>query len=139
MKVNGIFFLFLFLNPVFYGLGFQQNNGNVKLNGTGTQKILSAYKGINEAKKTIPGFRVQIHVGGEREKAKEMKSKFLSQYANLQAYESYQSPNFRLRVGDFRTRIEAIKFQKKIVSVFPTAYVVADLINLPNLTVDTQN
>lgn len=112
----------------------QSGDGRVNLTGDGNaEKVLDVYKQLNEARKSIPGFRVQIHFGGEREKAKEVKSKFLSQYNQVQAYESYQSPNFRVRVGDFRTRLEAISFQKKIQNSFPASYIVQDMIALPEI------
>lgn len=124
----------------FLGLSFavslwaQSADGRVTLAGeANAEKVLDVYKQLNEARKSIPGFRVQIHFGGEREKAKEVKSKFLSQYNQVQAYESYQSPNFRVRVGDFRTRLEAISFQKKIQAAFPASYIVQDMIALPEI------
>jgi hypothetical protein len=116
------------------GASFAQQGRVLMSDSTNTNHLLEVYKQINEARKSIPGYRVQIHFGGEREKAKEVKSKFLSQYHQVQAYESYQSPNFRVRVGDFRTRLEAINFQKKISANFPAAYVVQDLVSLPEIT-----
>lgn len=122
--------LFLFALNLFA----QPGNGKLVITGEpGVEKLLDAYKQINEARKTIPGYRVQIHFGGEREKAKEVKTKFLSLYNQVQAYESYQSPNFRVRVGDFRSRLEAISFQKKINASFPSSYVVQDMVSLPEL------
>ncbi len=115
------------------GSTFAQQGRVLMSDSSKTNHLLEVYKQINEARKSIPGYRVQIHFGGEREKAKEVKSKFLSQYHQVQAYESYQSPNFRVRVGDFRTRLEAINFQKKISANFPAAYVVQDLVSLPEI------
>jgi len=118
---------------LFFFQTMAQNGQVVLADSLKTKRLLHVYKEINEAKKTIPGFRVQIHFGGEREKAKDVKAKFLSQYHTIQAYESYQSPNFRVRVGDFRTRLEAISFQKKISANFPAAYVVQDFVSLPEV------
>jgi hypothetical protein len=80
----------------------------------------------NRLKQTSEGFRVQLHFGNDRDKAREVKSKFLNQHQDVSAYESYQQPNFRIRVGNFRTRLEAMKFLKSIKSDFPSAFVVAD-------------
>lgn len=86
-----------------------------------------------EKKGTISGFRVQIHFGSDREKAKDEKSKFLKSYSDVPAYENYQQPNFKVRVGDFRTRLEAQKFLKEIKNEFSSAFVVTDEINYPKL------
>ena len=96
-------------------------------------KLFERYLEENKKNQTIEGFRVQIHFGNDREKAKEIKTKFLNLYSQTEAYESYQQPNFRIRIGDFRTRYEALKFQKLIASNFPSSYIVSDNIKWPIL------
>lgn len=87
----------------------------------------------SENSKTIPGFRVQIHFGSVREKSSEIRTKFLKLFPEMNAYEIYQQPNFKIRVGDFRTRLEAQGFQKQLSSEFPSSFVVVDQIQLPKL------
>jgi hypothetical protein len=43
----------------------------------------------------------------------------------------YISPNFRVRVGDFRTKNEALKLYREIKSNYPVAFIVADEIDFP--------
>jgi hypothetical protein len=95
--------------------------------------LLNRYLEENRTKQKMDGYRVQLHFGNDRDKAREVKSKFLNSYQTVQAYESYQQPNFRIRVGDFRTRIEALKCLKEIKSEFPSAFVVTDEIKFPDL------
>ena len=97
------------------------------------ESLMSKHIEINEANETIDGFRIQIHFGGEREKAKNVKTKFLQQFADIPAYELYQQPNFKIRVGDYRTRLEAQKAMIQITPYFASAFIVADEINLPQL------
>ncbi len=87
----------------------------------------------SENNKTISGYRVQIHFGSEREKAKDIRTRFLKSYPEISAYEVYQQPNFKIRVGDFRTKLEAQKFQRMIVSEFTSSFVVSDEIQLPRI------
>lgn len=96
-------------------------------------ELFNRYLEENATMPSIDGFRVQLHFGNDREKAKEVKTRFLKSYTNVEAYESYQQPNFRIRVGDFRTRLEAVKFQKEIHQQFPGSFVVTDKISLPKL------
>ena len=78
------------------------------------------------------GYRVQIYFGSDRTKAKEVKTKFLSSYGSeAHAYEIYEIPNFKIRVGDFRTRLEAYRFLKKIRGDFPASFIVASKIEMP--------
>jgi hypothetical protein len=89
---------------------------------------------INEAKKgKTEGYRVQIHFGSEKASALDMKSKFTTQYQNIPVYLDYQQPYFKVRVGDFRTKLEAYKFAQEISVDFPGSFIVRDEIELPPL------
>lgn len=81
------------------------------------------------------GYRVQIFFG-KREDAQEKRATFLRQFSDTGAYISYLAPNFRLRVGDFRNRIEAEKFKQSLGLQFQGAYIVKDKIELPPLNVN---
>ena len=89
---------------------------------------------INEAKKEkMKGYRVQIHFGPEKAKALDVKTKYTSQYGNNSAYLDYQQPYFKIRVGDFRTKLEAYKLLQEISGDFPGAFIVTDEIELPKV------
>ncbi len=80
------------------------------------------------------GFRVQIYFGTDKTKAKEVKSRFLASYASeAHAYEIYEQPNFKIRVGDFRSRLEAYRFLKKIRADFPASFIVESKIEMPSV------
>ena len=80
------------------------------------------------------GYRVQIYFGTDKAKAREVKSRFLASYASeARAYEIYEVPNFKVRVGDFRSRLEAYRFLKKIRADFPASFIVACKIEMPSV------
>ena len=81
----------------------------------------------------IKGYRVQILFSAEKSKAKETKSKFLTKYPDVHAYDLFETPYFKIRVGDFRTKLEAYKFMKQIQETFPQSFIVTDEIELPPL------
>jgi hypothetical protein len=78
------------------------------------------------------GFRIQIFQG-TKDAAYQVKAKFISTYENIKVYVLFQSPDFKVRVGDFRTRSDAIKLKYLIKNEFPAGYIVDDLINFPEL------
>lgn len=89
---------------------------------------------INEAKKEkMKGYRVQIHFGPEKSKALDVKTKYATAYQTCTAYLDYQQPYFKIRVGDFRTKLEAYKLLKEISGDFPGAFIVNDDIELPKI------
>jgi hypothetical protein len=84
----------------------------------------------------IPGYRVEIFFSSEinaRQKAQSIKSEFMAAYPGYNAYITFVSPDFKVRVGDFRSRNDAIRLMKEIQGRFPKAFVVPDLIEIPRL------
>lgn len=80
----------------------------------------------------MEGYRVQVFFGSRNE-AQKLRGEFLRKYPDTPAYISYLAPNFRLRVGDFRSKMESEKFKKEISDDFPGSYIVKDEITLPAL------
>ncbi len=88
----------------------------------------------NKIKSKIDGFRVEIFFSSDvdaKEKALKKKMEFLSVYPDNTVHVKYVSPNFRVRVGDFRTKNEALKLYKEIKDNFPVAFIVTDEIDFP--------
>ncbi len=79
---------------------------------------------------TDKGFRVQIFSGNDRKAAYAEQSKFKAIYPTVGAYVSYEQPNYKIRVGDFRTRIEAEKFMYKLRNLYPSLFIFSEKIYL---------
>ncbi|MCK6650490.1 MAG: SPOR domain-containing protein [Bacteroidia bacterium] len=111
-------------------------------NDTGKVEFIQDYK-IKElqvkhievnAKSSIDGYRIKIHFGSDKTKAKEIKGKFIAKFPLIPAYEKYDQPNFNIRVGNFRTKLDAYKALKEIQPEFPSSFIVQDEIEFPDLT-----
>lgn len=89
---------------------------------------------VNEAKKSFRGYRIQIFsVSGvnSKDKANKAKAEFLMYNDDNQVYIVYNEPYFKVRIGDFLTKLEALRFMQTIIKEHPFAFVVADDINYP--------
>ena len=93
------------------------------------QELLVKHIEIN-SKAIKKGYRVKIHFGSDKNKAKEIKLNFITKFPDVAAYEKYDQPNFNIRVGDFRTKLEAYKFLKELQPEFPSAFLVQDEIEI---------
>lgn len=82
---------------------------------------------------TMMGFRVQIFYGSNRKQAFEEQDKFRNSYPEMGTYITYKEPNYHLKVGDFRTRLEAQKFLEELRGTYPTLFVFKEKINPPVL------
>lgn len=82
--------------------------------------------------KTIPGYRVQIASfsgANSRTSAFNLRDRFATEYPSVQVYIVFEDPNFKVKVGDFRTRLEAYAFLQQIKEVYKGSYVMKDNIN----------
>lgn len=136
MKILGAWFL------VFWGVGvfvasaqdYQHHSVYVKQDA----RIDTLQKSFRQAnlRRGMQGFRVQIYTAsGNRSKllTEKEKARFDSQYPGVRSYITYDEPYFKLRVGDFRTRLDAQKFLREISSSYLYSIIVVDRINFPRL------
>lgn len=102
-------------------------------------KILEIQKEESIRKGTIEGYRVQIYQGTKRDYANQLRSRFLSKFPEYNVYILFQTPDFRVRIGDFRNRSEAIKLKYLIEKDFLNPFIVEDNINFPDLIDNSKN
>ena len=95
----------------------------------GIENVLQTYK----SSYTLNGYRIQIFSDNKKQPARDEKARFLSSFNSVKAHEVYQQPFFKIRVGDFRTKLEAYKFQKEIQAQFPNSFIVKDEIDVEQL------
>ena len=79
------------------------------------------------------GYRVQVFYGSDRREAFSQQAKFNGLYPSQNTYITYKQPNYYLRVGDFRTRLDAQRFMNELRSEFPTLFIFREKINAPSL------
>lgn len=82
---------------------------------------------------TDMGYRVQVFYGSDRREAFSEQTRFKNNYPKLGAYITYKEPNYYLRVGDFRTRMEAQRFLNELKASYPTLFIFREKINAPEL------
>ena len=100
--------------------------GDTKVN-----QMVEKHVELNSRVKTIPGFRVQIASfsgTNSKQSAFYLRDRFMQDYPEVQAYIVFDEPNFKVKVGDFRTRLEAYAFLQQIKDVYK-GYLIKDNIN----------
>ena len=92
------------------------------------------------SRRVMNGYRVRIFFDNRqtaRIESEEMLEKFESMYHDVKAYRTYVNPYFKVTVGDFRTKSEAMELLSRIKRDFPSAFVVKENIEFP--VVDKDN
>jgi len=99
------------------------------------KRLVDNYIARNNTKKT-QGFRVRIFFDNSqtaRQRVYEVEAAFKELYPGVPTYLSYQDLYFKLTVGDFRNRTDAMRFFNSIQRIYPGAYIVKENINFPSL------
>lgn len=103
--------------------------------------LVMRHRRVNAMKDGFAGYRLQLYSGtgtNARQEANRLRADFMARHPQIPAYLTYQAPNFKVRVGDFRTELEAIKLQRELEYQWPGAFVVRDLIKYPKLAIELE-
>lgn len=95
------------------------------------KKRIELTKGVSQygTPLVIKGYRVQIFFGPNRKEAYDAQAKFKTLYPEYSTYISYTQPNYRVKVGDFRLKMEAEQLMSSIRPIFPTLFIFNEDIN----------
>ncbi|MBR4756366.1 MAG: SPOR domain-containing protein [Bacteroidales bacterium] len=99
----------------------------------GIIKALNNQIASNSSRK-MTGYRVRIfndNKQNSRGASEAAMNRFKGMYPGLSAYRTYSNPFFKVTVGDFRTKSEAMQLLDQVKGSFPSAFIVKETINYP--------
>lgn len=84
-----------------------------------------------DSRRNIPGYRIQVINSSDRNKVFSVKTTIYQKYPDLKPYLIYQAPNYKLKLGNFKTAEEAEPYVQQLTKLFPTGvYVIHDVIEV---------
>jgi hypothetical protein len=81
----------------------------------------------------ISGYRIQLIFDSDKAFIDDSRAKFLAQFPKVDTYVEFTAPHYFLKVGDFRTQLEAERVKTAVQAQFPTAFIAKEKINLPRI------
>ncbi len=106
----------------------EEGEGTIHINQSDRMDdLILTHIDMNKRAGGVEGFRVQLFSGGgskAREEALEVKGKVLSKWPEVNVYVEYSAPFWRVRVGSFRHKHEALPLIEKLSGEFPACYIV---------------
>ena len=88
--------------------------------------MINLHLSLMQSQKGVRGYRVCIYYNSGQEANKgadQERAKFISRYEDVKSYKVLESPFFKVYVGDFRTKSEALKFLERIRYDYPNAFI----------------
>lgn len=121
---------------VFHVMPLKARGGNADVEIYQSQEVANSLRKQIQAnsRRVMNGYRVRIFFDNRqtaRMESEEMLNKFESMYHDVKAYRTYVNPYFKVTVGDFRTKSEAMELLSRIKWDFPSAFIVKESIEFP--------
>ncbi|MCF8332669.1 MAG: SPOR domain-containing protein [Bacteroidales bacterium] len=111
--------------------------GDVEIKGDPRiDSLVESHMAMNKKFPGIDGYRVMIFFdsgNNSKDSAKKVIERFHEEYPQVPAYLSYHSPYYRVRVGNFREKMEGERFLNQIKGDYPNAWVIQATIEPPSL------
>ena len=96
------------------------------------QQLIQLNKSIHKKENSFPGFRIQLLSRGsynaDMESLQNFVLDFLSEFPDIPIYLQYVEPDFKIRIGNFHSRLESIPALKRVEKKYPNAYPVKTII-----------
>lgn len=119
MKKALLNILFISLISTFFSMGIQAQTGQVTIDAPkDIDRLLEFKKDI----KTIDLYKIRIY-SGERSGAESNKNQATSLYADWPTIMEYETPNYKIYVGNFLSRLEADRALLKVKKNYPSALI----------------
>ncbi|OIP03839.1 MAG: hypothetical protein AUJ97_03765 [Bacteroidetes bacterium CG2_30_32_10] len=116
---------------------FSQTSSKISIiQNENINKLLQEHKSFNKNQSGIIGYRINVFFdsgNNSKSKAYSIKSQLMAEYPDVEAYIVYQEPNYKVKVGDFRTRLDAERFQDLISKEYKNGFIIKEMINLPKI------
>ena len=97
------------------------------------KSAFDSYVSANASKK-VSGYRIRVYYENNqnaRNRSEAIARTMSGTYPGIGVYRTFESPNFKVCVGDFRTKDEALKLYHALKSSYPTAIILKETINYP--------
>ena len=97
------------------------------------RSALDSYISNNAAKK-LTGYRIRVYFDNgqsARMRSESIARSVSNAFPGIGVYRTFESPNFKVTVGDFRTKDEALKVYHSLKATYPTALLLKETINYP--------
>tara|TARA_B100001939_G_C16945609_1_gene620158 strand:+ start:1744 stop:2136 length:393 start_codon:yes stop_codon:yes gene_type:complete len=110
-----------------------ENTKYVIKNEKGINYLVYKYENILRNTGGINGWRLQLKFKAKESEIVKIKLKFIELFPDIPVFLEYQEPYYRIRVGNCRTKLEALKIKDLIKKHFTDTYPVPEIISITDL------
>jgi hypothetical protein len=127
--------VFVIISVLLFAIGHAQDSTIVSPNqfltvheNNAVNELVKKYEVYNRKRDFGEGYRIQISYTDVRDEVYKSKGDMYAQFPELSSYVEYEQPYYKLRLGDFKTRLEATYYLQQVIILYPGAFIVKDKI-----------
>ncbi len=118
------FFSLLFIFTVIFSYGQSPTNNRFIITAKVDTLLAKRADCFKKNKSSFKYYHIQIYNGQDINKARSIKSMFTEQFPDVTATIEWESPEFKVWIGDYETKLAADQALLKFKPSFPNAFVV---------------
>ena len=125
------FFVLILMITIWQGLKAQEGVVMVKAEPK-VDSLIMLHVTQNQTYPFVQGYRIQLFKDSGNDaldEAHEIMNKFSERFPGINAYLSFQEPYYRVRVGDYKTRLEALDQMETIKRKYRSVWIIKDYIH----------
>lgn len=84
----------------------------------------------NKTVRYSSGYRIQVFVGNDRKEVDEAKSYIYQNFPELSTYLTFSQPTYKLKTGDFTSRLDAERYYSSIKQRYSMAMIISEKIDI---------
>lgn len=115
----------LFFLPAFAKYSPAQSNIELHVSPL-IEQMMQRYISIHKERATVTGWRIQLLATTDRQRMERELQRFRSLYPSLSAQWIHSQPYYKIRVGAFETKLDALRILQLIKQDYPGAYITLD-------------
>lgn len=86
-----------------------------------------------------PGYRLQVFFSSARsarQEAEQIQKKFKTGSYTLPVYLEYKAPFWKVKLGDFKIKNEALRVKRKLLKEYPNSWIIKDMVKIEGRSSD---
>jgi hypothetical protein len=116
-------------------IGLVQKAGG-KVTVTQSAAVRNAFQAYTQrnSSRPISGYRIRVFYDNDqkaRNRSEAVARSIAGRYPGLRVYRTFESPNFKVSVGDFRSKDEALRLFNELKVTYPASFIIKENINYP--------
>lgn len=111
----------------------EKSSSAIKLPKQVNNEVDTALDSIAVRNKTVrysSGYRIQVFVGNDRKEVDEAKSYIYQNFPELSTYLTFSQPTYKLKTGDFTSRLDAERYYSYIRQRYSMAMIISEKIDI---------